>query len=179
MNLHEWISGRVEAVEKTARKAVKCTSAEWVALGSLVLTVAREDGEQVAGVDVIEAVNYRYDDALVHAAAHDPAAVLRRCEADRRVLARHKLNPEASWLDAAACHGCGVMGDCDDSVTDNLNDCPELLDLAHAHGITETELAALGRPTARSRPPETPGQARARQELAELLFPGESVEGAS
>lgn len=30
-------------------------------------------------------------------------------------------------------------------VADNINDCPELLDLAHAHGITETELTGLHR----------------------------------
>jgi hypothetical protein len=60
------------------------------------------------------------------------APILRRCEADRRILARHRLDPddEWGWISDPGCHGCGVMGDCDDPVTDNLNDCPELLNLA-------------------------------------------------
>src|SRR5690606_22258896 len=63
-----------------------------------------------------------------HAVLVDPTPLLRRCEADRRILARHNVDPAQSdsWLFAAACHGCGTEGDCDDPVTDNLNDCPEL-----------------------------------------------------
>ncbi|GGS41742.1 hypothetical protein F2B00_03500 [Streptomyces parvus] len=78
----------------------------------------------------------------------DPTPILRRCEADRRILARHQVDPDAadSRLFATACHGCGTEGECYDPVTDNLNDCPELLDLAHAHGITPDMLAGLDRP---------------------------------
>jgi hypothetical protein len=81
-----------------------------------------------------------------------------RCEADRRILARHRLDPTegGSWLYAAACHGCGTFGDCDDPVTDNLNDCPELLDLAHAHGLTDDILASLDRPEPPPPPPPHP-----------------------
>ncbi|MEV6854709.1 hypothetical protein AB0M89_12980 [Streptomyces microflavus] len=80
----------------------------------------------------------------------DPTPILRRCEADRRILARHNVDPEASGslMFATACHGCGTYGYCDDPNTDNLNDCPELLDLAHAHGITPDVLAGLDRPEA-------------------------------
>ena len=83
-----------------------------------------------------------------------PATVLRRCTADRRVLARHRLATEWTWVvgDDAPCHGCGTQGDCDDPVTDQLNDCPELLDLAHAHGITEEILTSLDRPQMPPRP---------------------------
>ncbi|MET9950200.1 hypothetical protein ABZ135_01445 [Streptomyces sp. NPDC006339] len=75
------------------------------------------------------------------AAAEDPAA-LRRCEADRRILARHK--PWASGSEE--CDGC------DQDLTTNLNDCPELLDLALAHGLTDGILGALDRP----QPPAAP-----------------------
>lgn len=68
-----------------------------------------------------------------------------RCEADRRILARHRLATEWTWAHDAPCHGCGTEGDCDDPVTENLNDCPELLDLAHAHGLTDEILAGLDR----------------------------------
>jgi hypothetical protein len=62
-------------------------------------------------------------------------AVLRRCEADRRILARHR-----PWPGSAYCDGC------DQDLTTRIHDCPELLDLAHAHGITEEILAGLDRP---------------------------------
>jgi len=79
-----------------------------------------------------------------------------RCEADRRILARHRLDPRvANTPSAAACDGCGhewVQDYCE-PFTENLNDCPELLDLAHAHGITPDILASLDRP----QPPEPDG----------------------
>lgn len=100
MNLHEWITSRVDAVERLARETEGGTT----------------------------------------------ETALRRCEADRRILARHKLNPNAHWYEATMCDGCGWQGDPDYPATDNINDCPELLDLAHAHGFTETDLAALDRP---------------------------------
>ncbi|MGA4875834.1 hypothetical protein [Streptomyces lydicamycinicus] len=80
-------------------------------------------------------------------------AVLRRCEADRRILARHAIDPaEAdSPMYATACKGCESWGEFDYPNTDNLNDCPELLDLAHAHGLTDEILAGLDRPQALER----------------------------
>ncbi|MEE1813513.1 hypothetical protein PUR59_00410 [Streptomyces sp. SP18ES09] len=76
----------------------------------------------------------------------DPAPVLRRCEADRRILERHS----AAAPDRPDCSGCGS----DDGwpVTDNINDCPELLDLAHTHGATSRILAGLDRPEHRCPP---------------------------
>ena len=97
-----------------------------------------------------------------------------RCEADRRILARHRLDPRvANTPSAAACDGCGhewVQDYCE-PFTENLNDCPELLDLAHAHGITPDILAGLDRP----QPPEPKGRMRTApaqsggHQLAQLL----------
>ncbi|MGW7617412.1 DUF6221 family protein [Streptomyces antimycoticus] len=144
MDLHAWITQQVDAVEVAARKASDCTAARrWEAVGSLVVAVPDEN---TAGPDIIESTFHTYDDALVHAARHDPATVLRRCEADRRILARHKVDTNQTAF-TAACEGCDL-----DSWglpnTDNINDCPELLDLAHAHGITDETLASLERPQA-------------------------------
>ncbi|MFF0138516.1 hypothetical protein ACFYRN_19000, partial [Streptomyces sp. NPDC005227] len=86
-----------------------------------------------------------------------PAVVLRRCEADRRILARHRLDPDAVWNQAAMCAGCGTYGEFDDPETDNLNDCPELLDLGYAHGLTDEILAGLDRPQLGERPEPRPG----------------------
>lgn len=109
MDLHAWLSTRVDAIER--------------------LTETANDPELVA-------------------------STLRRCDADRRILARHSVDPKRAddRLWATACQGCGYFGDCDDPNTENINDCPELLDLAHAHGLNEAEIAALDRPVA----PEPP-----------------------
>ena len=123
MDLHAWITAKVETTEATARRVLI-----------------------------------------------DPAPVLRRCEADRRILARHAVDPDRAdhWQLATACTGCGYTGYCDDPVTDNINDCPELLDLAHAHGITDEILAGLDRP----QPPEpTRAQKRRLRERARLIVP--------
>jgi hypothetical protein len=85
----------------------------------------------------------------------NPAAVLRRRTADRRILARHRLNPDATWYEAAMCDGCGTEGEMAYPVTENLNDCPELLDLAYAHGLTDEVLATLDRPQEGERPERT------------------------
>lgn len=93
----------------------------------------------------------------------EAAPVLRRCEADRRILARHALDPDVSY--EPACKGCGTYGDQEMSNIDNLNDCPELIDLAHAHGITDEILAGLDRP----QPPETKPSTDRRLGLADIL----------
>lgn len=85
----------------------------------------------------------------------EAAVVLRRCTADRKILARHALNPDAIWYDAAMCNGCGTEDEMAYPRTENLNDCPELLDLAHAHGLTPEILADLDRPQKGERPEPT------------------------
>jgi hypothetical protein len=72
-----------------------------------------------------------------------PDGIRRRIEADRRILARHRRDPDClAW---AACKGCG-NDEWGLPNVENQNDCPELLDLAHAHGITPEILAGLDRP---------------------------------
>lgn len=82
----------------------------------------------------------------------DPTPILRRCEAEREVLARHTMQP---WL-GTICVGCGWEGDCGAPITENLNDCPELLHLARAHAITPKIHNNLDRPQA----PEPPRATR-------------------
>jgi hypothetical protein len=55
------------------------------------------------------------------------------------------------------CEGCGTDGEMGYAVTENLNDCPELLDLAYAHGLTAEILAGLDRPQKGERP-DYPGE---------------------
>jgi hypothetical protein len=123
MDLHAWITQQVDNRERIALKA-------------------RTD---VAALLASGDIDNRF--AERHIAANDPATVLQRCEADRRILARHRRDPDClAW---ASCKGCG-NDDWGLPKDDNLNDCPELLDLAHAHGITPEILAGLDRP----QPPE-------------------------
>lgn len=141
-DLHAWISAKVTAVEAAAQA---CPPWPW-----------RYDADQdaVLAADGIEVADvFALSNRQLHAtgefiAANDPEAVLRRCAADRKILDRHIHDPEsATWSSSPyPCRGCGFEGDCDDPVTEHINDCPELLDLAHAHGITDDELAQLDRP---------------------------------
>lgn len=118
-DLHTWITAKVDAVEAAA--------------------VAARD-------EIASLIAWRAADpaAEAHIRLNGPAAVLRRCEADRRILDRHRLDPHVTY--EPACKGCGTYGDHELSNVDNLNDCPELLDLAHAHGITPEILDGLDRP---------------------------------
>ena len=86
-----------------------------------------------------------------------PATVLRRCEADLRICNRHHLDPHAIWHEAAMCEGCGTEGEMAYPRTENLNDCPELLDLAYAYGLTGEILTNLDRPQKGERPEPGPG----------------------
>lgn len=159
MNLHEWITQRVNTAADEAHEAAGGAGSEHWTVGEeadckCCFHLRTDSGGLLCTPDS------RYVDFM---AAHDPATVLRRCEADRRVLARHcqDVSP-GNWHHSAACAGCGVGGDCDDPVTEDINECPELLDLAHAHGISAEELAALDPPQTTPRPPARPMPVRAR-----------------
>jgi hypothetical protein len=92
-----------------------------------------------------------------HIALHDPAAVLRRCEADRRILTIHKPLA-ATWSAYYACEGCGYDGAdyCSEPNVAHVNDCPTLLALAEGYGLTEEQRAQLDRPEA-EQPKRKPG----------------------
>lgn len=113
----------------------------------------------------VDAVERSIDDDCIP--SDEAVPILRRCEADRRILARHRIDPAHAEdrLYATACHGCRTYGDCDDPNTENLNDCPELLDLAHAHGLTDEILAGLDRP----QPPEPKMRIHNARSLADVL----------
>lgn len=168
-DLHGWISQQIDEVEQLATlispggyapdewRTEPSRSGRWEQVVAYSRTnieppeaAVRESDQPVALVQ-----SGRNEHLLI--AMHDPAAVLRRCEADRRVLERHRLNPDASWMDAASCHGCGTYGYDDSPNTENLNDCPELIDLAYAHGLTPEILATLDRPQEGERPEPGPG----------------------
>ncbi|MFD5577314.1 DUF6221 family protein [Streptomyces pseudogriseolus] len=167
MDLHAWITQQVDQIEEAARSALE---------GRRVVLQPHDGGPVIKGTvtEVKRAtgdLNFTIARYGVEprderpAPAQLAAAVLRRCEADRRILARHRLDPDVTY--EPACKGCGTYGDLDLSNVDNLNDCPELLDLAHAHGITPEILASLDRPTT----PEQKLRPGPRLGLADILAP--------
>lgn len=69
---------------------------------------------------------------FVHA-IYDPALALREVEAKRRIMARHKpVGPSRyrTVRDELNCEGCGWEGEHGDPVTEDIDECPELRDLA-------------------------------------------------
>jgi hypothetical protein len=146
MDLHAWITQQVDRAEALAGAA---TPGPWEGVvdhhqrGEVNASVWSDK----LGYYITEKISSgeRHEADADFIGANDPAAVLRRCEADRRILARHALDPNClAW---AACKGCG-NDDWGLPNVDNLNDCPELLDLAHAHGLTDEILTGFDQPQA-------------------------------
>ncbi|WP_394436278.1 DUF6221 family protein [Streptomyces sp. SGAir0957] len=167
MDLHAWITQQVDAVEKRARA---CDATDWRHVFDGVIVDRDTDGWQSAPDNArIASIAYEriwwsttpaYSPDADHIVHNDPDTVLRRCEADRRILAIHVAANDGY---AVACDGCGTAGICDDWITENINDCPILLALGYAHGLTDEILAGLDRP----QPPE-PRPATGRLGLADI-----------
>jgi len=97
--------------------------------------------------------------------AHDPAAVLRRCAADRKILAVHA--PAGTKWDPYACNGCGVDSEYGHEVG-HTNDCETLQALAEGYGLTEEQRAELDRPE--PEPPTPTGPSLLPDGLAEAMY---------
>ena len=69
-----------------------------------------------------------------HIALNDPASVLRRCAADRKLIAEH--GPFSAT--DLSCKGCGLDSH-EEMVTGYYEDCPVLCALAEGYGWTEGE----------------------------------------
>lgn len=84
-----------------------------------------------------------HEDEIAHIMLHDPASVLRRCAADRKLLALHdtpgNVFPDGAYLDDNRwCVGCGYGNDAE-PLTPDVNDCPTLVALAEGYGWTGDE----------------------------------------
>jgi hypothetical protein len=159
-DLHGWLSQQIDAVEAVARAAASDGTPDWYTKNHFA--VADGDGDAVA----YNEGNPTPDQAR-HIALHDPAGVLRRCAADRKILAEHR--PHGGKWEPYACEGCGMDGgDCADWMVEHVNDCPTLLALAEGYGLTGEQRAVLDRPE-----PERPapsGPSLLPDGLAEAMF---------
>jgi hypothetical protein len=161
-DVHGWITQQIDEVERLARRA-----AELCGCHPPAPSWSFRDGDEPTDGRILvvddphpdmkrkisrKKWNGSYDGLFMaeHIVANDPASVLRRCAAARKILARHCLNPDVHY--EPACKGCGTYDDQGLSWTDNLNECPELLDLGYAHGLTPEILATLDQPVPPPRP---------------------------
>lgn len=140
MTLTEKITAAIEKIETTARDA---DTSPW-RLGydsdNTLGGISSGDGEYPSSVADTESGYCGPNESTArHIVAWQPSAALRLCEAARRVLSRHRVPGEKSdesWFTpTTGCFGCGTYGAVDTAVTDDIDQCPELLDLAFALGV--------------------------------------------
>jgi hypothetical protein len=162
-DLHGWITQQIDVTETLARAA---TPGPWTA-DTHDDTVMADAGTVARMWDYVRSgsnVQVQADMSLIIAHA-DPAAVLRRCAADRKIL-EHHAPAGVSW-EPYACLGCG-----DDSeygaLVEHTNDCETLLALAGGYGLTGEQRAALDRPEPKR--PAPSGPSLLPDGLAEAMF---------
>ncbi len=87
-----------------------------------------------SGVDLIRAEDGGIPANVAdHIVAWDPARALAEIKVKRRILARHRAPGEGDWQAQSyprMCLGCGAEGEFWDPRTEDIEDCPELRDLA-------------------------------------------------
>jgi hypothetical protein len=156
-DLHGWITQQIDDRERLARRAAAlCGCHPSAPVWSFHDGDEPTDGRILVVDDPHPSLRRRisrkwsttYEGLFMaeHIVANDPHAVLRRCAADRKILAEHR--PQGGGYPSHyACEGCGYDGSyCPEPNTDHVNDCPTLLALAEGYGLTEEQRAALDRP---------------------------------
>lgn len=176
-DLHEWITEQIDNREQLALlitpggyepdewRTEPSRSNRWQqvvaysrTLGQPAEAAARESDQPVALVQT-----GRNEHLLI--AMHDPAGVLRRCEADRKILTIHA--PAGGTWNPYACNGCGIDSEYGHEVL-HTNDCETLLALAEGHGLTPEILATLDRPE--PEPPKRTSPSLAPDALIEAMY---------
>jgi hypothetical protein len=162
-DLHGWITQQITETERTARA---CTATDWRHIDAGTIVDRDTDGWQHAPDQAVVArVAYEriyYSCSPPHApdadhiVMHDPESVLRRCAADRKILAEH--TPQGGGYPSHyACEGCGYDGSyCPEPNVGHINDCPTLIALAEGYGLTDEQLAGLDRPEPERPEPRPP-----------------------
>lgn len=140
-DLHGWITQQIGRAESDVRAAEKESGRAWRSQWD-----ERSDAFRIVDGSGILVADQLQPSAAGLVTAHDPAAVLRRCVADRKILAEHC--PQGSGYPSHyACEGCGHDASyCPEPITEHTNDCPTLLALAEGYGLTDEQRAQLDRP---------------------------------
>jgi hypothetical protein len=84
--------------------------------------------------DIQNGVCIGFDELLTFLTRNDPARVLREVEAKRRIMERHKPDDriivKGPYRGRYSCDGCNYEYGTIDEATQDINECPELRDLA-------------------------------------------------
>ncbi|MFJ9988601.1 DUF6221 family protein [Streptomyces globisporus] len=121
-----WLERAIATREKTALSADQGT---WTATHE-----GYEEWDASVGTSTGGAVaNCNIEDAD-HIALNDPESVLRRCTADRKLIAEHGPCSDQDL----GCKGCGFNNQ-EESMVDHYEECPVLCALAEGYGWTEGE----------------------------------------
>ncbi|MFD8771465.1 DUF6221 family protein [Streptomyces sp. NPDC059916] len=132
--LHEWIEQKIAEVERVLRNLDKEHGRGWTTRWD-----ARTDSFQIvdgSGRLVAESIQ---PGSASFIALSSPAAVQRRCTADRKILAAHPYTAEAlnpGYGPHTAGFGCETCHDWD-GATEGRGNCETILALAEAYGLDE------------------------------------------
>ncbi|MER5815463.1 DUF6221 family protein [Streptomyces californicus] len=140
--LHEWIEGEIRRREEAAQDA---TQGPWFADHPHVSWGEEKDAEVIGQGKLLAALSYDRNGHLNadHIALHDPTVALRRCAADRKILAAHpyttrvvnpSYGPHTAGFGCETCHGW-------DGVPEGRGNCPTILALAKAYGLDDEDNA--------------------------------------
>jgi hypothetical protein len=138
-DLHGWITQQIDETQRIAEAARGQGEGRWHHDNSHPNGYVYDDGDQ----PVVYDESAPLPEEAAHIALHDPASVLRRCEADRKILTIHA--PQGGDWEPYACEGCGSDSEYG-VLVDHTNDCETLLALAEGYGLTEEQRARLDRP---------------------------------
>ncbi|MEI5100330.1 DUF6221 family protein [Streptomyces sp. PmtG] len=168
-DLHGWITQQITKTERLARRAAGLCGCHPPAPSWSVRDGDGPTDGRILIVDdphpglkrkISRRWNGSYEGLFMaeHVVHHDPASVLRRCVADRKILEEH-APMGGGWPSHYACEGCGYDGAdyCSDPNVGHVNDCPTLLALAEGYGLTAEQRAQLDRPEPERPEPQPPG----------------------
>jgi len=131
-DLHDWITQQIDRREGLAKRAAHYGRPDWPQPATAVVDTGEDWPITTEAGPIAE-----------HISDNDPAAVLRRCAADRKILTIHA--PAGGNYDPYACDGCGIDSEYGHEVR-HTNDCETLQALAEGYGLTEEQRAELDRP---------------------------------
>lgn len=144
--MSDLVSRLLAAIEEAEQKALAVPehlrADRWTHPGPWVMHGGESRSEDE--VALVRMTGRQAEAIAEHIALNDPAAVLRRCAADKRVLERHN-KPEPMdpfqvrvWRFEVKCGHCSwtCYTDCEDMVK---FPCPDLVDLADRYGISVEE----------------------------------------
>lgn len=134
--LHEWIKEEIKRREEAARDA---TDGPWVAEHPEVRWGDAADAAIIGGGKQLARLGYDHNGHLNahHIELHAPDVVLRRCAADRKILAAHPYTRNVikpSYGMHGAKFGCETCHDWD-GVPEGRGNCETILALAEAYGL--------------------------------------------